>query len=147
MDRGPTNCQLSPIKCILSSLYFLTSFFGHKNCFHPKWFSFGLVLWVINILIHFLMDFYEAYAIFGVVWATVIGVYLITFLTASSCLAKTVLPWLENALILLYETGAYPETLRTMKTVLKVRVDLYNCVTSKLSSLKNNVYLNRMIRP
>lgn len=86
------------------------------------------------------MDFYEAYAIFGVAWATVIGMFLITFIMASSCLAKTILPWLENTLIVLYETGAYPETLRIMKTVLKVCVDLYNCIGSKLSSLKMVTY-------
>ena len=121
MDAMSTTCRLLPLKSSLSSLYFLTSFFGHKNCFHLKWFRFGLGLWVTNMLIHFLMDFYEAYAIFGVAWATAIGMYLIAFTTASSCLARITLPWLENSLILLREAGAYPQTLRIMKTVLKVR--------------------------
>lgn len=82
------------------------------------------------MLIHFLMDFYEAYAIFGVAWATAVGMYLIAFTTASSCLARITLPWLENSLILLHEAGAYPQTLRIMKTVLKVCVHLYNCTSS-----------------
>lgn len=114
------SCRLLPLKSTLSSLYLLTSFFGHKNCFHRNRFLLGLGLWITNILIHFTMDFYEAYAIFGGAWATAVGMYLITFVTASSCLAKITLPWLENSLMLLYEAGGYPETLRIMKIVLKV---------------------------
>ena len=77
------------------------------------------------MIIHFLMDFYEAYAIFGVAWATAVGMFLITFITASCCLAKVTLPRLENSLMLLYETRVYPETLRIMKIVLKVCLDFW----------------------
>ena len=121
------SCRLLPLKSTLSSLYLLTSFFGHKNCFHHEWFTLRLGLWTTNVLIHFVMDFYEAYAIFGTAWATVIGMYLITFVIASSTLAKTTLPWLENSLMMLHESGHYPETLRCMRIVLKVGVVVLNC--------------------
>ncbi|XP_028409950.1 uncharacterized protein LOC114532605 [Dendronephthya gigantea] len=123
-----SSCRLLPLKSTLSSLYLLTSFFGHKNCFHHKCFRLGLGIWVTNILIHFVMDFYEAYAIFGTAWATVIGMYLITFIVASSTLAKTTLPWLENSLIMLHESGHYPETLRYMRIILKVAPVVVICM-------------------
>ncbi len=114
------SCRLVPLKSTFSSLYLLTSFFGHKNCLHSKRFHLGLGLWITNIVIHFLMDFYEAYAIFGAAWATTIGVFFITFVTASCCQAKVTLPCLENSLIILCNSGMYPKTLRIMKTILKV---------------------------
>ncbi len=127
-SSSPISCRLLPLKSTFSPLYLLTSFFGHKNCLHSKRFALGLGLWITNITVHFIMDFYEAYAIFGVAWATAIGMYLITFITASSCLAKVTLPWLENSLLLLYDTGVYPKTLRVMKTILKVGLDQDACL-------------------
>ena len=129
-------CRLLPLKSTFSSLYLLTSFFGHKNCLHSKLFHVGLTLWITNITIHFLMDFYEAYAIFGVAWATTVGMFLITFITASICQAKITLPWLENSLIMLYNSGTYPETLRMMKIILKVGwIHCLHVVSSFVSKL------------
>ena len=116
------SCRLEPLASTLSHFYALTSFFGHKNCLHRKKFKFGLSLWVMNLTIHFCLDFYEAYYIFGVAWATAVGMFLITFITASICLARVTLLRLEISLLSLHQDGNYSETLRIMKIVLRVSV-------------------------
>lgn len=118
--RSTISCRLQPLRSTLCWLYLMSSFFGHKNCIHRTKYAVGLALWITNLLMHFCFDFYEARVIFGIAWATCIGMYLVTFVIASICLARVTLPWLENCLLLLHEDGKYTETLRIARILLRV---------------------------
>lgn len=105
---------------ILSPLHLVTSFIGHKNKHFPILGFVGLLLWIFNIAVHFSLDFYEAANLFGWAWATAIGVFFVSFCSGTFVITKRTLPWLEDALEILYVDGNFTETLETSGKVTKV---------------------------
>lgn len=80
----------------------------------------GLVIWIVNVLIHFGLDFYEAVFVFEVSWATCIGVFLITLLACCYSMIKHSVPWFIKGVRKLKRDGNYPKTLRRVYLIFKV---------------------------
>ncbi|KAJ7339396.1 hypothetical protein OS493_005791 [Desmophyllum pertusum] len=79
----------------------------------------GLVIWIVNVLIHFGLDFYEAVFVFEVSWATCIGVFLITLLACCYSMIKHSVPWFIKGVRKLKRDGNYPKTLRRVYLIFK----------------------------
>jgi len=105
---------------ILRPLYIVTSFIGHRSKTRPWLGMIGLILWIANILIHFSLDFYEAAHIYGWAWATAIGVFFISFTSGTYTIIRETIPWIEDALEILYVDGNFSETLEKAYKVTKV---------------------------
>lgn len=82
----------------------------------------GLAAWIINVIIHFGLDFYEAVFVFEVSWATCIGVFLITLLACCYSMIKHSVPWFIKGVRKLKKDGHYPKTLRRVYLIFKVSV-------------------------
>jgi len=80
----------------------------------------GLVAWILNVIIHFGLDFYEAVFVFEVSWATCIGVFLITLLACCYSMIKHSVPWFIKGVRKLKKDGHYPKTLRRVYLMFKV---------------------------
>lgn len=80
----------------------------------------GLVIWILNVIIHFGLDFYEAVFVFEVSWATCIGVFLITLLACCYSMIKHSVPWFIKGVRKLKKDGHYPKTLRRVYLMFKV---------------------------
>ncbi|KAL9988393.1 hypothetical protein ACROYT_G002831 [Oculina patagonica] len=79
----------------------------------------GLVVWILNVIIHFGLDFYEAVFVFEVSWATCIGVFLITLLACCYSMIKHSVPWFIKGVRKLKKDGHYPKTLRRVYLIFK----------------------------
>lgn len=79
----------------------------------------GLVIWILNVIIHFGLDFYEAVFVFEVSWATCIGVFLITLLACCYSMIKHSVPWFIKGVRKLKKDGHYPKTLRRVYLMFK----------------------------
>ena len=113
---------------ILRPVHLMTAFIGHRNKHHRKLGTFGLVLWICNLVCHFSLDFYEAAHIFGWAWATAIGLFFVSFSSGTYVLIRDTLPWLEDGLEILNVDGNFSETLekaRTITTVSIYKIDLF----------------------
>lgn len=125
---GKKNTQTEPVEArgildqILNPLSFIAAFIGFKSSYHRYLSKIGMPLWLISLAIHFALDFYEAYHIFGIAWATSIGVFLISFLCGTVFAIKDVLPWLEDSLEILYAEGNFTETLEKVHQITKVNL-------------------------
>ena len=80
----------------------------------------GLVIWIVNVIIHFGLDFYEAVFVFEVSWATCIGVFLITLLACCYSMIKHSVPWFIKGVRKLKKDGHYPKTLRRVYLIFRV---------------------------
>lgn len=80
----------------------------------------GLLIWVVNVIIHFGLDFYEAVFVFEVSWATCIGVFLVTLLACCYSMIKHSVPWFIKGVKKLKKDGHYPKTLRRVYLIFKV---------------------------
>lgn len=109
---------------ILGPVHLLTAFIGHRNKHHRKLGTFGLVLWIMNLVCHFSLDFYEAAHIFGWAWATAIGLFFVSFSSGTYVLIRDTLPWLEDGLEILNVDGNFSETLEKSRTITRVSHDL-----------------------
>ena len=87
----------------------------------------GLVIWILNVIIHFGLDFYEAVFVFEVSWATCIGVFLITLLACCYSMIKHSVPWFIKGVRKLKKDGHYPKTLRRVYLMFKVSNTVYFC--------------------
>lgn len=105
---------------ILSPLHLVTAFIGYRSKDHPYLSYIGLPLWVMNLAIHFALDFYEAAHVFGWAWATAMGVFFFSFVTGTYSIIKNTIPWLEDALEVLHVEGNFTETLDKMHKIAKV---------------------------
>lgn len=119
---------------ILNPLSFIAAFIGFKSSYHPYLSKIGMPLWFVSMAIHFALDFYEAYHIFGIAWATSIGVFLISFLCGTIFAIKDVIPWLEDSLEILYAEGNFSETLEKVHVITKVT--LFNPCTGTVKIVK-----------
>lgn len=96
---------------ITRPIHLLTAFIGHRSKHHPILGTFGLVMWILNLVCHFSLDFYEAAHIFGWAWATAIGLFFVSFSSGTYMLISDTLPWLEDGLEILNVDGNFSETL------------------------------------
>ncbi|KAK3729617.1 hypothetical protein QZH41_017668 [Actinostola sp. cb2023] len=104
---------------ILRPLYIVTSFIGHRSK-NQRWLGFfGLILWVSNIIIHFSLDFYEASNQYGWAWATAIAVFFVSFTSGTYTIIRETIPWIEDALEILYVDGNFSDTLEKAGKVTK----------------------------
>lgn len=79
----------------------------------------GLIIWALNVIIHFGLDFYEAVFVFEVSWATCIGVFLVTLLACCYSMIKHSVPWFIKGVKKLKKDGHYPKTLRRVYLIFK----------------------------
>lgn len=112
--------NLEIVNQILRPLHVMTAFIGHRSRHRPILGTFGLVLWVMNLVCHFSLDFYEAANIFGWAWATAIGLFFISFSSGTYMLITDTLPWLEDCLEILNVDGNFSETLEKAKKITSV---------------------------
>ena len=105
---------------ILSPVHLVTAFIGYRSKNHPCLSCIGLPLWVLNLTIHFALDFYEAKHVFGWAWATAMGVFFFSFVTGTYSIIKSTIPWLEDALEVLHAEGNFTETLEKLHKIAKV---------------------------
>lgn len=121
MARSELELPREDLLAILKPIYIVSSFIGHRNKnYHPWLGKFGLVLWISNIFIHFSLDFYDATYKYGWAWATAIAVFLISFLSGTFMIIRDTIPWIEDALEILYVDGNFTETLEKARKVAKV---------------------------
>lgn len=128
--RNELSLPREDLKRILRPLYTVASFIGNRNKDRPWLGMFGLVLWIANILIHFSLDFYEASHKYGWAWATAIAVFFISFASGTYTIIRETIPWIGDALEILYVDGNFSETLEKARKVTKVG-DLFFQFTSK----------------
>ncbi|XP_068722966.1 uncharacterized protein [Montipora capricornis] len=100
---------------ILQPLHLMTAFIGHRSKHYPILGSLGLVIWIVSLVCHFSLDFYEAAHIFGWAWATAIGLFFISFSSGTYILIRDTLPWFEDCLEILNVDGNFSETLEKAK--------------------------------
>ena len=117
---------------ILQPLHLMTAFIGHRNKHHPILGTFGLVLWVTNLVCHFSLDFYEAAHIFGWAWATAIGLFFVSFSSGTYILIRDTIPWFEDCLEILNVDGNFSETLEKAHKIATVSVVCFKNPVTKL---------------
>lgn len=93
--------------------YLLSAGIGDTNRVYNRFKGWiGLVIWILNMIIHFGLDFYEAVFVFEVSWATCIGVFFITLVACCYSMIKHSVPWFIKGVKKLKKDGHYPKTLR-----------------------------------
>ncbi|XP_057290543.1 uncharacterized protein LOC130613224 isoform X1 [Hydractinia symbiolongicarpus] len=80
----------------------------------------GLLLWVMNLCIHFAFDFYEAHDVFHVSWATSIGIYLVMFVMCTAFMIRHSMRWYVRLVKKLTKDVIYLPTLKKLKFIFKV---------------------------
>ena len=109
------------ITLIQKRTYFLSAWIGDTNRSFNKYKGWiGLVIWLINIVIHFSLDFYEANFVFNISWATCIGLFFITLVVGCACMIKYSVPWFIKGVKKLKKDGHYPRTLRRLRLIMRV---------------------------
>ena len=106
--------------------YLLSAGIGDTNRVYNRFKGWiGLVIWILNMIIHFGLDFYEAVFVFEVSWATCIGVFFITLVACCYSMIKHSVPWFIKGVKKLKKDGHYPKTLR--RVYLMFRVSMSHC--------------------
>lgn len=80
----------------------------------------GLLVWVMNLCIHFAFDFYEAHDVFHVSWATSIGIYLVMFVMCTAFMIRHSMRWYVRLVKKLTKDDIYLPTLKKLKFIFKV---------------------------
>ena len=115
------------ITLIQHRTYFLSAWIGDTNKTFNKFKGrIGLVIWLINIAIHFSLDFYEANFVFNISWATCIGLFFVALVVGCFCMIKYSVPWFIKGVKKLKKDGHYPATLRKLQLVMQVSFTLYS---------------------
>lgn len=109
---------------ILQPLHLMTALIGHRSKHYPVLGTVGLVIWVLNLVCHFSLDFYEAAHIFGWAWATAIGLFFVSFSSGTYMLIRDTLPWIEDCLEILNVDGNFAETLEKAHKIASVSTPL-----------------------
>lgn len=106
---------------IVTTVDLTTAFIGNiYNTKHRRLAIFGLVLWILNIVICFSFDFYESHKKYGIAWAVVKGSEWVTVcLGTYSAIFKTI-PWMKEGLKMLEEDGQYNRSLLRITASVKV---------------------------
>jgi hypothetical protein len=109
------------ISLIHRRIYLLSAGIGDTNKHYNKYKGkFGLVLWIINICIHFGLDFYEANTIFDISWATCIGLFFLTLIACCISMTRHSIPWFLKGVKKLKKDGHYPKTLKRIRLIARV---------------------------
>jgi len=109
------------ISLIQTRTYLLSAGVGDTNKQYNKYKGkIGLVIWCFNIVIHFGLDFYEAWTIFGTSWATCIGLFLVTLVVCCISMIKHSIPWFLRGVKKLKKDGHYPKTLSRVRLLVRV---------------------------
>lgn len=109
------------IKLIQERTYFLSAWIGDTNRTYNKYKGWiGLIIWLINIAIHFSLDFYEANFVFNISWATCIGLFFVTLVVGCACMIKFSVPWFIKGVKKLKKDGHYPKTLQKLQLIFRV---------------------------
>ena len=110
---------------VQTRLYLLTSIIGDtEKPFNSYKGHIGRIIWILNLIIHFSLDFWEAAYVFHVSWATSIGIYFCAFVICTIFTIRHSVPWYVKAIGKLAKEGHYNETFKMMKFVFKVRLSL-----------------------
>ncbi|KXJ21322.1 uncharacterized protein LOC110254289 [Exaiptasia diaphana] len=91
--------DVSSSSYILNSLDISTAFIG--NIFRTNYrrlAAFGLVLWIVNIVLCFSFDFYEAHKKYGIAWGIVKAVEWLVFCCGSYFVIFKTIPWMKEGL-------------------------------------------------
>ena len=111
------------ISLIQNRTYLLSAGIGDTNRVFNRFKGWiGLVMWILNVIIHFGLDFYEAVFVFEVSWATCIGVFLITLLACCYSMIKHSVPWFIKGVKKLKKDGHYPKTLKRVYLIFRVSI-------------------------
>lgn len=104
-----------------SRIYLLSSLIGDRQ---PPQNTikglFGLILWVLNLCIHFTVDFYEAVTVFHASWASSIGVFFVMFIICTVFLIRHTVKWLVKILKKLSKDNIYDDTIKWLHLFFKV---------------------------
>ena len=115
--------QVKRFLFIQSRIYLLSSFIGHRQApYNSRKGVFGLMLWILNLTIHFAFDFYEAKTVFHFSWASSIGVFLVMFLICTVFLTRHTLKWFVKTLKRLSKDKIYDNTFQKLFLVFKVKL-------------------------
>ena len=115
--------QVKRFLFIQSRIYLLSSLIGHRQApYNSRKGMFGLMLWIMNLTIHFALDFYEAKTVFHFSWASSIGVFLVMFLICTVFLIRHTLRWFVKTLKRLSKDKIYDNTFQKLFFVFKVRI-------------------------
>lgn len=113
------------ISLIQKRTYLLSAGIGDTNKNYNQYKGkIGLVIWIINICIHFGLDFYEANTIFDISWATCIGLFLVTLVACCISMVRHSIPWFLKGVKKLKKDGNYPKTLKRVRLIVRVSEDL-----------------------
>jgi len=105
---------------IQDRLFILSAVIGDIKPIQNKYKGYiGLSVWIVNLIIHFSFDFYEAKVVFHDSWATSIGVYLVMFVTATIFIIKHTVRWYAKAIKKLAKEDIYQTTLCKLKFIFK----------------------------
>jgi len=108
---------------IQSRIYLLSSLIGDRQKpYNATKGVIGLILWILNLIIHFSLDFYEANTVFHVSWASSIGVFLVMFLVSTVFLIRHTVRWFIKSLKRLSKDKIYNNTFSKLFLVFKVTV-------------------------
>lgn len=67
----------------------------------------GLIIWVLNVIIYFGLDFYEVVFVFEVLWVICIGVFLVIFLVCCYLMIKYLVFWFIKGVKKFKKDGYY----------------------------------------
>lgn len=124
------------ISLIQTRTYLLSAGIGDTNKQYNKYKGkIGLLVWCINIVIHFSLDFYEAWTIFGTAWATCIGLFFVTLVACCISMIRNSIPWFLRGVKKLKKDGHYPKTLSRVRLLVRVSFDLFFAITPSLQTV------------
>ena len=112
-------------KHIINTLYILTALIGNLNSPYRKLGRAGLLLWLLNIVINFMYDGYEARAKYGYPWLCVRGLLCVTCCVCTWFTIKRTMPWLERGLGKLESDKHYRKALRDTASTTEVSERLH----------------------
>ncbi len=116
-----TDEKVEIFKFTVERVYLLSSVIGDTTKPYNSYKGhIGRFVWILNILIHFSLDFYEAVFVFHASWATSIGIYLFMFVLGSIYTIKYSIPCFINMMKKLLKDGRYEKTFINLKRIFKV---------------------------
>ena len=110
-----------PVNQIIRPVLLLAAFIGNLDAGrYRKLGIFGLLLWLLNIILNFVYDGYEAYRIYGYPWVSVRLVEWSVCCVGTWVVVRRTLPWLQAGLQQLEEEDTYRKTLKKIGEGTKV---------------------------